>query len=100
MAVSNIINLTIGAVAVGVGFLMFKSLPRPKPREEIAPTPEPSGQRDELPHLSVIIPARNESNRITPLLESLNDQNLESFEVLVVDDNSSDNTAAIAESFG
>ncbi|PSL25063.1 4,4'-diaponeurosporenoate glycosyltransferase [Planomicrobium soli] len=100
MPASNIVNLTIGLVAAGVGFLMFKSLPRPKPREHSLPKPEPRDHWDDLPFLSVIIPARNESARITPLLESLNEQNLQSFEVLVVDDDSSDNTAAVAESLG
>ncbi|WKA60265.1 glycosyltransferase family A protein [Planococcus shenhongbingii] len=89
MEASNFINLAIGFAAVGVGFIMFKSLPRPKPREQ-----------SDLPFLSVIIPARNESNRITPLLESLNGQNHRSFEILVVDDDSSDNTAEVAEALG
>ncbi|TWT09223.1 glycosyltransferase family 2 protein [Planomicrobium sp. CPCC 101079] len=102
MAASNLINLAVGFVAVGVGFLMFKSLPKPEPRNHSLPKPEPEPrqQSDDLPFLSVIIPARNESARITPLLESLNGQNLRSFEVLVVDDDSSDNTAAVAENLG
>ncbi|TWT26037.1 glycosyltransferase family 2 protein [Planomicrobium sp. CPCC 101110] len=102
MPASNIINLTIGLAAIGVGFLMFKSLPRPEPQNRSLPKPDPElrQQSDELPFLSVIIPARNESARITPLLESLNEQNLQSFEVLVVDDDSSDNTAEVAEGLG
>ncbi|MDN7243537.1 glycosyltransferase family 2 protein [Planococcus sp. N028] len=91
MAASDIINLTVGFVAVGVGFLMFKSLPRPKPKPR---------EESDVPFLSVIIPARNESARITPLLESLREQNHRSFEILVVDDDSTDNTAAVAESLG
>ncbi|MGI2327251.1 glycosyltransferase family 2 protein [Planococcus sp. YIM B11945] len=101
MPASNIINLAIGALAVGVGFLMFTSLPRPEPRERSKPKPEPREEpAEELPFLSVIIPARNESARIAPLLKSLNEQNYRSFEVLVVDDDSSDNTVAIAKGLG
>jgi len=110
MPASNIINLAIGFAAVGVGFLMFKSLPRPEPRapslpkpkslEQSAPHSEPLEQAADLPFLSVIIPARNESERITPLLESLNSQNHRSFEILVVDDDSKDTTAEIAKSLG
>jgi 4,4'-diaponeurosporenoate glycosyltransferase len=102
MPASQLIKLAIGAAAAGVGFMMFKSFPGPKPRSHSKPLKahEPDVQTDDLPSLSVIIPARNESARITPLLESLNEQNHQSFEVLVVDDESTDNTAAVAQALG
>jgi 4,4'-diaponeurosporenoate glycosyltransferase len=53
-----------------------------------------------LNHVSVIIPARNEEFRITPLLESLQLQKQLGFEVIVVDDESIDQTAEVAKSFG
>ena len=50
--------------------------------------------------VSVIIPARDEEINLTRLLESLDLQNLESTEIIVVDDQSQDKTVEIAEKFG
>ena len=50
--------------------------------------------------VSVIIPARNEAERITPLLESLQRQSAPPHEVLVVDDESIDDTTRIARALG
>jgi chlorobactene glucosyltransferase len=47
------------------------------------------------PYLSVCIPARNEERDIKSCLESLLNQDYPAFEVIVVDDNSSDRTASI-----
>jgi 4,4'-diaponeurosporenoate glycosyltransferase len=52
------------------------------------------------PKVSVIIPARNEAQRIRPLLESLLRQSLPTHEILVVDDESVDDTARIARELG
>lgn len=52
-------------------------------------TPEPP------PLVSVLIPARNEEANIEACLESLCQQDYPNFEVLVLDDNSSDKTASI-----
>lgn len=52
-------------------------------------TPEP------VPLVSVLIPARNEEKNIAACLESLKKQDYPNFEVLVINDNSSDNTASI-----
>ncbi|QTH43883.1 glycosyltransferase [Cohnella sp. LGH] len=84
------INLIIGLLAVLVGFMMFRSLP----------LLQTTDKHNRLPFVSIIIPARNESSRISPLLQSLQEQTFRSFEVLVVDDHSTDHTAAIAQSFG
>ncbi len=51
--------------------------------------PEPA------PLISVLIPARDEEANITACLESLQKQDYPNFEILVLDDNSSDNTATI-----
>ena len=51
------------------------------------------------PEVSVIVPARNEEQCLGRCLESLVGQQGVSFEVLVVDDGSTDRTRAIAESF-
>lgn len=58
------------------------------------PAPRPS------PSVSVIVPARDEESRIAPLLESLHRQSRRAAEILVVDDNSTDGTAALAGRLG
>ena len=50
--------------------------------------------------LSVLIPARNEARTLPRLLAALKRQSLQPLEVLVVDDHSSDGTAAIAQAAG
>jgi 4,4'-diaponeurosporenoate glycosyltransferase len=55
---------------------------------------------DHDPKISIIIPARNESRRILHLLDSLAGQTLSPLEVIVVDDSSTDDTAAIAAQKG
>jgi glycosyltransferase involved in cell wall biosynthesis len=52
-----------------------------------------------VPQLSVIIPARNEEANLERCLRSLVMQKGVSFEILVIDDASTDRTRAIAESF-
>jgi chlorobactene glucosyltransferase len=47
------------------------------------------------PLISVLIPARNEEKNIRTCLESLQKQDYPNYEILVLDDNSTDNTAAI-----
>ncbi len=56
-----------------------------------------SPQRDH--RVSVIIPARNEADRLPLLLESLRHQTWSPSEVVVVDDHSTDTTAAVAAGF-
>ena len=47
------------------------------------------------PYISVCIPARNEERDIKKCVESLLNQDYPNFEIIVVDDNSSDDTAKI-----
>ena len=49
------------------------------------------------PRISVIIPARNEAENIGPCLASLRRSSYEQLEIIVVDDRSTDETAALAE---
>lgn len=58
-----------------------------KPRHENLPGPAPL--------VSILIPARNEENNIRPCLESLLKQDYPNFEIIVMDDNSTDATPLI-----
>jgi chlorobactene glucosyltransferase len=53
----------------------------------------------DLPFVSICVPARNEEKKIARCLDSLISQNYPSFEIIVVDDRSTDATAEIIESF-
>lgn len=50
--------------------------------------------------LSIIIPARNEEKNLPILLKSLQKQSYQPYEILVVDDDSQDQTAEVAVSYG
>ncbi|NEV63677.1 glycosyltransferase [Thiorhodococcus minor] len=60
----------------------------------------PLPQRADDVKVSVIIPARNEESRLPPLLASLQAQDYGRYEVIVVDDNSTDATAELARAAG
>ncbi len=51
------------------------------------------------PLVSILIPARNEENNIGTLLESLLQQDYKNLEIIVYDDLSTDNTAAIVNNY-
>jgi len=49
--------------------------------------------------ISIIIPTYNSENKITRCLESIYAQNYDNFEVIIIDDNSSDKTIEIASTY-
>jgi chlorobactene glucosyltransferase len=53
----------------------------------------------DLPFVSVLVPARNEELKIGRCLKSLLEQNYPNFEVIVIDDRSTDRTGEIIQSF-
>jgi chlorobactene glucosyltransferase len=53
-----------------------------------------------LPFVSVIIPAKNEEKNIRACIESLLDQDYPDYEIIVINDNSSDKTEALCRSMG
>lgn len=57
-----------------------------------------ASQRSTASPVSVIIPARNEATRIGQLLDGLAHQTVRDFEVIVLDDNSDDDTAVLVQS--
>ena len=81
-------------VAVGLGcfalnlVLNLRALKRPNSDSGI---PEPA------PLISVLVPARDEEANIEACMRSLQKQDYPNFEVLVLDDNSSDHTADLVE---
>ncbi|WP_226672107.1 glycosyltransferase [Rossellomorea aquimaris] len=91
MTASEVINLILGVLGVIIGMIVFWSLPVPR---------FTSKQTAGVPFVSIIIPARNEEGRISPLLKSLQEQRFKAFEVLLVDDDSSDRTVEVAERYG
>jgi 4,4'-diaponeurosporenoate glycosyltransferase len=60
----------------------------------------PQGLLGDIETVSVIIPARNESQRLPALLDTLRNQSHTPLEVLVVDDHSTDETATLAKKGG
>ena len=86
------------SVAVGIYFLFwllgFIFLFR------IPPCKSGIGTRGAYSPISVIIPARNEEHSLPALLASLKKQTLKPDEIIVVDDNSEDATAEVAEKGG
>ncbi|MEE4214258.1 MAG: glycosyltransferase family A protein [Bacteroidales bacterium] len=58
------------------------------------PGKKPGVDVEELP-VSVLIPARNEENNIGKLLDQLGSQDYHNLEIIVLDDSSDDNTAAV-----
>ena len=59
--------------------------------------PLAGGKRKSPPFVSVVVPARNEEANIHACLSSLCDQDYPAYEVIVVDDRSTDGTGEIAE---
>src|SRR4030067_2135793 len=51
-------------------------------------------------NISVVIPVKNSESTIGECIEALNRSNYNNFEIVVVDDNSSDNSIDIARSHG
>lgn len=88
----SVTGLIMGAIGLVIGAVMFWRLP-------ITATGKLASKGKRLPYVSIIIPARNEAQRIRPLLASLQQQNYQHFEVLVVDDHSTDQTVQTVRSY-
>jgi len=87
------VNLAIAWSVVRwlLGWALFKMPALPRPTPDAPPT---------LDGVTVIIPARNEAKSLPILLAALDSQTIRPDEVVVVDDHSSDATAAIASVAG
>ena len=75
--------------------------PKPSPApSSLAIADEAAGADASAPLVSIIVPARNEARNIRRCLETLGRLDYPAFEVVVVDDRSDDDTAALARQVG
>jgi len=81
-----------GALAVLILYALLIGWGWRKGRRQV-----PAPNRDEIPPISVVVAARNEAETLPPLLDALDAQTHPSCEVVIVDDASTDDTAALAE---
>ena len=82
--------LLLVTINIGLNWRIFVA-PRARPAET---------WNRRAPLVSVLVPARNEASRIAPCLRSLLDQDYPDFEFIVVDDHSTDDTAAVVLAHG
>ena len=81
--------ITVGLLVFALNLVLnLRVLKRPSRDSKL---PEPA------PLVSVLIPARNEEANIESCLKSLQEQDYPNLEILVLDDDSSDNTAGLVE---
>lgn len=68
---------------------------------DFSPTNKPSKPRSDknLPSVTVCIPARNEDHALTDCLQSILSSDYPKLEIIVLDDNSVDNTSVLIKSF-
>ncbi|UCC60086.1 MAG: glycosyltransferase [Dehalococcoidia bacterium] len=85
MLYQQVISILLAFILINI-LLNLRSLRKARPTAQI---PEPA------PLISVLIPARNEESNIEACLTSLRKQDYPCFEILVLDDASTDNTADI-----
>ena len=85
----NWIVLAISISLSSVGLFLLWKMERLKSLKKFFPS-----------KVSIVIPARNEFKRISPLLQSIQSQSSLIHEYIVVDDNSTDGTATLAKSLG
>ena len=78
----------------GLGFVFLYRIPTLFDAPEKLPTAEPATS------FSVIIPARNEAHNLPYLFASLEQQSVTPDEIIVVDDDSTDDTAGVAAGYG
>jgi chlorobactene glucosyltransferase len=88
MLYQGIIALCLVIVMINL-ILNSRALRKLSDKKEKLPEP--------LPLISILIPARDEESDIAACLESLRRQDYPNFEILVLDDSSSDTTAAVVE---
>jgi 4,4'-diaponeurosporenoate glycosyltransferase len=84
-----IVPALLCALGLPAGFLLIRRIP-------LCPAFPPGAETN----FSIIIPARDEAHNLPRLLASISESAIQPTEVIVIDDDSTDNTRAIAISFG
>ena len=84
-------HIYLGAVTLGLSVLMINLLLNLRALHRLGS--EKGKLPDDYPLISILVPARNEERDIVPCVESLRLQDYPAFEILVLDDNSTDRTA-------
>lgn len=84
--------LSIALLAVVLAVALFNAATAPMLKKSVS--------LQKRPRVSVLIPARNEEANIGACVEGFLSQNYDNFEILVLDDQSTDRTALIIEKFG
>ncbi|MFN3660547.1 MAG: glycosyltransferase, partial [Brevinematales bacterium] len=92
--IENVLSLLDGTVLVNLFFLLI-TLINVIFLRLTAKHKEPTS----YPMVSVLIPARNEAHRIRPCLISLLCQDYPNYEVIVLNDNSTDETETVLQEF-
>lgn len=87
--------IVLGLISFGVVKLMDR-----KNDSLLDKNSHPQHQNPKNPHISVVVPALNEENFLENNLLSILNQDYKNFELIVVDNNSTDKTAEIAKRFG
>lgn len=81
-----LINAILDGILAGLTFLFFAYF------RKVDPVSLPD---EELPFISVVVPARNEGGKIGRCIESLANQNYPNYEIIAINDRSTDNTGEI-----
>jgi chlorobactene glucosyltransferase len=92
-----ILYMALAALTVFLAITLYNYLTAPMLRE--IPKPTPNNEYASTPRVSVLVPARNEANNIANCLTGLCAQTYPNFEIIVLDDHSDDETAAIVRDF-
>lgn len=90
MIVFFVINSLVVIALAGLTFAFYRLLQRVPP-SDLAEA--------DLPFVSVVVPARNEEDKVARCLASLVNQNYPHYEIVVIDDRSTDSTGEIIERF-
>ena len=94
----KLILIELYVVAFGALLFVLVRLIRAR-RKLVYVTPRENLSHENMPTVSVCIPARNETNSMSECLESVLSNDYPKLEIIVIDDNSSDNTSHIIRAF-
>lgn len=93
------ITILFYLLSIAFFYLIFTSFVLIRNRFELTELPVNSSEKNHSKFISVCIPARNEEMNIEELLKTVLKQNYVNFEVLVLDDHSTDDTPNILKKF-